>query len=731
MMHTIARNNSVRRLLSLWLAFSFVVSMTNVGYAAPAVVAEGETVPVEVVVPVEEPTAPIEEVVEPEVVPAKDETQSEPEVVPAAVEPDPIATPSPSEEAQPVTGAPAPASVGDKLDAPEPEARVVPAAVTSSALVEPVEVPGNPALGAGGLRIDEDDLPGTFTHTLTGIDPNIDIEITVTLVETPDGVEFSFESDYPVIKVVAKGGNVGANVYEYSPGVLSDSGLHTPMNPSGKWADISHLDFYFMVPTPEFTKTFELTYVGAPEGTTFFAVYQLSEGPEVQVELVPGEDGLYSGSVELPSGSVIEDVTWIAVHEGVTYELGAQLGIDEELTEDLVNSFTYTASVGGHKFGDENANGMWSEGELGLAGWTINLYLDDELVAQTVTGEGGVYGFTGLLPGTYSLSEQMQDGWFMTVGPEGTVDVSNGTALTDLDFGNAEESVPFGQFLFDKDADREVAQPGDIITYTLTYTLTEDSDPWTDPIPVIDDYDEDYLTPLDVGTGVIANGKITWIDNADMAPGEVRVIVYTMMVAAEMPVGETEIMNTALLNVQDGYEDDEVVVVVVDPVLPFTEFEFEKSADVSTAEPGDLVTYTLSYSLTDGSATWTDPIPVIDDYDERYMTPVDVDGGVVSDGKITWTDNDDLEPGVTRTIVYTMRIDAEMPVGTTDVDNVALLNVQGGYEDDWTVSVTVDSEPAEPFLPFTGGEAVLITMLAAIAGFIGMALRTAGRRGVS
>lgn len=557
----------------------------------------------------------------------------------------------------------------------------------------------------------------------------VDIEITVTMSQTDDGEEFSFTSDWPVVKVVAKGGRVGANVYTYSPGVLSDSGLHAPLNPSEKWADISHIDFYFAVPEkievikfhdfdgdgihdegeptlngwliklikgdavidsgltvdgkivfgpvppgayaldeelavgwmnttplpleitvpggvsattikpvepeinvstfkignrliPDVTKTFTLTYANAPEGAEFFAVYNLVEGPDVEVALLPVGGGQFSGSVELPYGSVIENVMWKALHGDKTYVLGSQMGIDEELVDDMLNTFTYSASVSGHKFGDVDADGIWDEGETGLAGWTIGLYravemvqpsalpapeAGFELVAQTVTGAGGAYSFSGLLPGTYYVAEELQPGWVMTVSPVGTFAVFNGTALTGLDFGNNE------------------------------------------------------------------------------------------------------------------------------PVLPFTLFEFDKSADKTVAEPGELVTYTLTYRLTNGSAAWTAPIPVIDDYDERYMTPVDVAGGVVANGKITWTDEADLLPGQVRTIVYTMRVIEDMPIGTTDIDNIALLNVQQGYQDDWSVRVEVDEpflpftpedeEDEEPFLPFTGGEGMLIVLAALAAGALGVTLR--------
>jgi hypothetical protein len=123
--------------------------------------------------------------------------------------------------------------------------------VASAALVEPKVVGGNPKLCDCGIRIDPPPASGESTTvafeiscsgtTYTGT-------VTVTVYDTPYGQEFDFVSSIPVGKVVAKGGKQGANVYDYtalpSP-VYSDTGLHAPVNPSGKWANLSHISFCF------------------------------------------------------------------------------------------------------------------------------------------------------------------------------------------------------------------------------------------------------------------------------------------------------------------------------------------------------------------------------------------------------------------------------------------------------------------------------------------------------
>jgi len=66
---------------------------------------------------------------------------------------------------------------------------------------------------------------------------------------------FNWQSDtISVDAVFVKGGNVGVYLYLYDPEAMSDTGLTTPLNPSGQPADISHISFCYDVeaatPTP-------------------------------------------------------------------------------------------------------------------------------------------------------------------------------------------------------------------------------------------------------------------------------------------------------------------------------------------------------------------------------------------------------------------------------------------------------------------------------------------------
>lgn len=220
------------------------------------------------------------------------------------------------------------------------------------------------------------------------------------------------------------------------------------------------------------TKTFELSFgenaqVGAPMGTTFFARFWIdgNAAPEPDVALT-GTGGLYSGSVDLPYGTVIDKVEWWA-SSGGDYLLGTELP-DETLEGDVTNAFDYDTFLAGRKWHDTDVDGEKDLAEPWLAGWTIELRRasDDSLYASDVTDAEGRYNFRDTLPGEYYVVEVLQAGWFQTHAPTGTVQVANGYDEEGLCFGNVE-------VLSDIDVTKSgpaMAHVGDTITYEITVT---------------------------------------------------------------------------------------------------------------------------------------------------------------------------------------------------------------------------------------------------------------------
>ncbi|MCE5190539.1 MAG: DUF11 domain-containing protein [Actinomycetia bacterium] len=329
-----------------------------------------------------------------------------------------------------------------------------------------------------------------------------------------------------------------------------------------------------------YNKTFELTYAGAPEGTTFSAAFAVNGEP---MDVALDGTGPFTATLPVVYPWEIGPVTWYAHLGSETFVLGETAG--ETLEGDVTNSFTYTASMSGFKFSDDDGNGIWNApGEVGLPGWTIGLYRQSGdqvapsalpapeagyvLAASTVTGADGSYMFSGLLPGTYYVAEDQQSGWTMTVGPGGPFQVGNGTALVNLNFGNQEPFLPFTDTDLTKSADKTTASPGDIVTYTLTYKNIGDGT--IDSITIVDDYDQRYMTPVNVSGATVAGGTLTWVDNVPLAAGQQRSITYTMRVSANMPVGLTHVDNVAVITPGGHQANWRVNVTVDEPFLPFT-----------------------------------------------------------------------------------------------------------------------------------------------------------------
>jgi len=147
--------------------------------------------------------------------------------------------------------------------------------------------------------------------------------------------------------------------------------------------------------------------------------------------------GLYKITEEARAGWI-----WIVPRSG-EYIVSVESG-DEFQCPFVFGNFKF-GKITGHKYNDLNGNGMFDEGEPGLAGWVIHFEVDWPfyMTGKATTDENGYYEFTGLPPGVYDVWEEGQEGWVPTSPSEVTVEIQ-GDSHEVVDFLNFAEGCVEG-----------------------------------------------------------------------------------------------------------------------------------------------------------------------------------------------------------------------------------------------------------------------------------------------
>ena len=182
------------------------------------------------------------------------------------------------------------------------------------------------------------------------------------------------------------------------------------------------------------------------------------------------ENGAYSFA-GLPDGDymvceTIQNSDWAQTYptEGPLCEgniLGHSIAISEDGAVQNIDFGNFKlGSISGRKFSDLNNNGTWNEeNEPLLSNWAI--YSDtngnglrDEDEPSALTDSDGSYTINGLAYGTYTIREELQEGWKQTSPKEEfySIDVTNsGNEFFGNDFGN----LQYAQITIEKEADPE------------------------------------------------------------------------------------------------------------------------------------------------------------------------------------------------------------------------------------------------------------------------------------
>jgi uncharacterized repeat protein (TIGR01451 family) len=222
--------------------------------------------------------------------------------------------------------------------------------------------------------------------------------------------------------------------------------------------------------------------------------------------------------------------------------------------------------------------------------------------------------------------------------------------------------------------------PGGLLTYTLAYTNSGGAAAADVTLSETFDANTTFVGSLPPPTGGVGDARY-W-DLGTLPAGASGSVVVTVSVDSPLPSG-TLLTNQAGVASPYGYADQDVETTLVEgtPVLHLI-----KKASTATAEPGDLITYTLSYSNSgDAPAVGV----LLTDTLDPNTTLVDATPGYT--GQYVW-DLGDVWPSATHQVTVTVRVTDSLTDGTV-LTNHAAIESAGGITDTAEALVVVDSAP--------------------------------------
>ncbi len=325
------------------------------------------------------------------------------------------------------------------------------------------------------------------------------------------------------------------------------------------------------------------------------------------------------------------------------------------LTDVLPARTTFVSASGGGTF----ANGTitWTPGTL-AAGASGSVTLTARLDATFPSG-------STIVPNTAVL--QASGTQPLSSSTETTVNAAPVLALT-------------------KAVDRSTASPGDRLTYTLTYRNTGNADAsevvLTDALPAR----TTFVSASNGGT--FANGSVRW-SLGTVAAGASGSVTFVVQLDAVFPNGTTTIVNVGAVSgasLAPVESNPVTTTVTAAPSLSVT-----KAVDLTTASPGQALTYTLSYTNSGNAdatqAVLTDALPA------RTTFVSASDGGTFANGSVRWNLGT-LAAGASGTVTLTVKLDAVFPAGQTTITNSAVLeSVETGPVPSNPVTTVVEANP--------------------------------------
>jgi len=275
-----------------------------------------------------------------------------------------------------------------------------------------------------------------------------------------------------------------------------------------------------------------------------------------------------------------------------------------------------------------------------------------------------------------------------------------------------------------KSASPSPVQAGDLLTYTLAYTITGDEPVYgvvvSDTTPANTTFYA-AIPPAASDPGVGGTGPVIW-SLGDFLPPESGITqatgVLTLVVLVDSPlVSGTVLYNAVLITDTSGLTDTDDITT---PVESSHSLVITKTAEPAVVQAGELLTYTLAWAVSGNEpafgVTISDTVPVSTTYVDCY-------GGLScgeSGGVVTWALGDQYPPA-SGVVTLVVRVDSPLVSGTVIYNAVAITDTSGLTDTD-EVTTPVESshslvitKTAEPAV-VQAGELLTYTLAWAMAG---------------